>query len=155
MPTASDSLLFLCLCEWTGERRGLTPINISLTHIVNGFNTYKRLHSAQHDCVIELIATAVREVLQRDAIMLKHSPVMHEWVDISRNLFYNTVNTEERGWGEVSDPVVVLPRHQQLHGFMHGYEDHLLRWRLSYGSFFCLQPHLEVNADDAEFNRRR
>lgn len=59
------------------------------------FNTYKRLHSAQHDCVIELIATAVREVLQRDAIMLKHSPVMHEWVDISGNLFCNTVNTED------------------------------------------------------------
>lgn len=120
MPTASNSLPFLCLREWNCERRGLTPINISLAHIVNGFNTYKRLHSAQHDCVIELIATAVREVLQRDAIMLKHSPVMHEWVDISRNLLCNTVNTEdilvERGWGEVSHPVVVLPR-QQLHSF--------------------------------------
>lgn len=62
------------------------------------------------DCIVELIATAVREVLRRDTITLKHSPATHEWLNILRNLFRNIVNIvfifARRGCGDVSDPLV-------------------------------------------------
>lgn len=62
------------------------------------------------DCIVELIATAVREVLRRDAITLKHSPATHEWLNILHNLFRNIVNIvfifARRGCRDVSNPLV-------------------------------------------------
>lgn len=47
----------------------------------------------QLDRIVDLIATAVREVLPRDVITHKHSPVMPEWFNNFHNLFCNIFNT--------------------------------------------------------------
>lgn len=53
------------------------------------------LYTTQADDVVDVIATVVTEVLQKDLIIHKQSLVMPGWFNIFHNLFCNSSHTTD------------------------------------------------------------
>ena len=60
---------------------------------MNGYKVYRGFYITQHDCVVDLIAAAVKEVSLTGVNMYKHSCVMPGWFNVFHDLFCNIFNT--------------------------------------------------------------